>query len=371
MPGTLRLRFLGSVQIERNGKPVRGFRSRKALALLGYLAAQEQPVSREHLADLFWEDQPGNRARANLSWVMNRLAPALPGCLQADRHTVQFCRTDACWVDIDVFKTLETRGDAVALADAVELYRGEFLEGLYLQGCAEFEIWLVGERERWRERVTRALEKLVTHHNQRGEREQGLRLARRLLALEPWREETHRQVMQLLAHSGQRSAALTQYETCRRVLVEELRVEPMPETIALYERIRATATPRHNLPSQPTPFVGQKDTLAEMVARLNNPDCRLLTVTGPGGIGKTRLALQAAAAVVETFLEGVYFVPLVGVSSAALIVPAMADALGFSFSGAQDPRLQLLNYLRRKEMLLILDSFEHLLPPGGGEDEGG
>ena len=270
-----------------------------------------------------------------------------------------------CWVDIVAFKELEARDDAASLAAAVELYQGEFLEGLYLAGCTDFEIWLVGERERWRQRVARALETLVTHHSRRGEYQQSLRFAHRLLALEPWREEAHRQMMRLLAHSGRRGAALAQYETCRRVLAEELGVEPTEETKALCERIQAATSRRHNLPPQPTPFVGREEELAEVVGLLDNPDCRLLTIFGPGGIGKTRLALQAAMTRTEAFLEGVYFVPLVGVSAAEFIASAIADALQFSFFGSQDPQVQLLNYLRGKEVLLILDSFEHLLEGAG------
>jgi DNA-binding SARP family transcriptional activator/predicted ATPase/Tfp pilus assembly protein PilF len=359
---TLRLRFLGPLQVERDGEPVRGLRSRKALALLGYLAVQGQPVPREQLADLFWEERSESRGRANLSWALNRISSVLTVYLQTDRHSVQFQRTDAYWLDIDAFEELEARGDAASLTAAVELCRGEFLEGLYLDGCPEFEIWLVAERERWRERVAQVLGKLVAHHSRRGAYEQGLRFARRLLALEPWREGTQRQVMGLLARSGQREAALAQYETCRRVLAEELGVEPMVETTALYERILAvSSTRRHNLPAQPTPFVGREEELAEMVRLLGDPDCRLLTAVGPGGIGKTRLALRAASARGEAFLEGVYFVPLVGVSSADFVVSAIADALQFSLSGPRDPQSQLLNYLRGKEVLLVLDSFEHLL----------
>jgi len=238
MEGILRLRLLGTVQVEQDGEPVRGFKSRKALALLGYLAAQGKPVPREHLTDLFWGNKPEARGRANLSWALSKISARLPDCLGADRHTVQFQRAAPYWLDLDAFEELEAQGDAASLAAAVELYRGEFLEGLYLHGCAEFELWLVGERERWRQRVARVLEALVTHHSRRGQYQQSLRFARRLLALEPWREETHRQVMRLLAHSGQRGVALAQYETCRRALAEELGVEPAEETTRLYEQIR-------------------------------------------------------------------------------------------------------------------------------------
>jgi predicted ATPase/DNA-binding SARP family transcriptional activator len=238
------LRLLGTVQIERDGKPVRGFRSRKALALLGYLAVQAHPVPREQLVDLLWCDKPQARGRANLSWVLHRISTLLPGCLRADPHTVGFRRVApsagqaACWLDTHAFEEMEAQGDVPSLAAAVDLYRGEFLEGLYLNGCVEFEIWLVAERERWRQRVSRVLGELATHYSRRGEYPEGLHCARRLLALEPWREETHRQVMWLLAYSGQRAAALAQYEACRRVLVEELDVEPAAETISLYQQIR-------------------------------------------------------------------------------------------------------------------------------------
>ena len=363
METIFRLRFLGTVQIERNGKPVRGFRSRKALAILGYLAVQNQPTPREQLADLFWEDKPEATGRANLSWTLNKLSALLPDCLQTDRHTVQFQRTDAYWLDVDAFAALEVQEDVAALAAAVELARGEFMSGLDLDGCAEFGIWLVGERERWRQRVARVLDELVTHHSRRGEYAQSVRFAQHLLTLEPWREETHRQVMRLLARNGQRETALAQYLACRRVLAEELGIEPTEETTALYERIRAAATHRHtrSVPPQPTPFVGRQEELAALTKLLDNPDHRLVTIVGPGGIGKTRLALQAAAARAEAFLEGICFVSLAPVSSAEFLISAIADALQFSFAGRQDPRAQLFDFLRGREMLLVLDNMEHLL----------
>jgi predicted ATPase/DNA-binding SARP family transcriptional activator/Tfp pilus assembly protein PilF len=363
---TFRLRFLGAVQITQDDQPVRGFESRKALALLGYLAMQNRPIPREQLVDLFWGDKSESRGRANLSWVLNKIASLLPDCIQADRHDVQFQRAPAHWLDIDAFAQLETQRGPDSLAAAVALYQGEFLEGLSLDGCAEFELWLVGERERWCQRVVQALEALVTHHGQRGEWEEALRFARRLLALEPWREETHRQVMRLLARSGQRSAALAQYESCRRTLAEELGIEPLPETTALYERIQtATRARKPDLPLQPTRFVGREEDLAHIASMLNNPECRLLTILGPGGVGKTRLALQAAADQTEAFLEGVFFIPLAPLSRAEHLTSAIAEAVGFSFAGQGTPKQQLLNHLRGKEMLLILDNFEHLIEEAG------
>ena len=101
---------------------------------------------------------------------------------------------------------------------------------------------------------------------------------------------------------------------------------------------------------------------------LERPSYRLLTLFGPGGIGKTRLALQVAAGQVGAFADGVFFVPLANLNSPDLLVPAIADSVGFAFHGRAHPKAQLLNYLREKEMLLLLDNFEHLLatPPAGG-----
>ncbi len=115
-----------------------------------------------------------------------------------------------------------------------------------------------------------------------------------------------------------------------------------------------------NLPPNPTPFLGRVDELAEITRLLSDPTCRLLTLVGPGGIGKTRLAV-AAAARAEAFPDGIVFAPLQPLGSADFIVPAIADALNFSFYGEQDPKTQLLTYIREKYLLLILDNFEHLL----------
>lgn len=193
-----------------------------------------------------------------------------------------------------------------------------------------------------------------------------LEFAMRLLALDPWREEAHRQMMRLLARSGQRSAALAQYETCRRLLAQELGVEPSPETTALYERIRTAPERRHNLPVEVTSFVGREAELAALGRRLADPTCRLVTVVGTGGVGKTRLALQAAAAQINGFLHGVHFVPLTPLSSADLIIPAIAQVVGCTFHDRDDSKKQLLSYLREKEMLLLLDNFEHLVANGVG-----
>jgi predicted ATPase len=184
--------------------------------------------------------------------------------------------------------------------------------------------------------------------------------------------------MRLLALSGQREAALAQYETFRRLLAEEMDVAPTEETVRLHEQIQAgeltlptpvsQIAPKHNLPAQTTPFVGRETELAELAQLLADPDVRLLTILGAGGMGKTRLALQAAADILSdaqlgNFQRGVFFVSLAPLQSVDAIVPTVAQAIGFSFYRGGEPRQQLLDYLRQKNMLLIMDNFEHLLAP--------
>ncbi|NUO02992.1 MAG: hypothetical protein HUU01_20475, partial [Saprospiraceae bacterium] len=252
-----------------------------------------------------------------------------------------------------------------------------------------FETWMLAEQARLRELVIQALHTLAIYHAGQGQLAQGIGFVRRLLSMEPWREEAHRQLMGLLAQAGQRSAALAQYEICRQILVEELGVDPGPETKALYERIRAgdlsqraqklestgefsstpllpsplaPLSPRHNLPPQPTPFIGREQEIAEIKQLLlEEPACRLLTLMGPGGIGKTRLALAAAAEVKDSFPHGVHFAPLASVGEPEIIISALAEALHLTIQAGVKPKTELFNYLDEKQLLLVIDNLEHLL----------
>ncbi len=196
--------------------------------------------------------------------------------------------------------------------------------------------------------------------------QQAIAFTRRIVEIEPWREAAQRRLIELLAESGQRAAALKQYELCRQVLLEELGVEPEVETTTLFEAVRAGAAvspsiaPAHNLPPDPTPFVGREAELAQVAGHLADPACRLLTLLGPGGIGKTRLAIQAARAQVAGFTDGVWFVDLAPITSVDLLASTILHGLPVRVSGA-DAQLQLVDYLRDKQLLLVLDNFEHLL----------
>jgi len=380
MADVLTLRLLGKPQVSLGGAPVTGFISAKAQALLFHLAASGRPHTRESLAGLFWGDMPDAQAGKNLRNALSNLRMLVGPYLLITRDEVSFNRQSSYWLDVEVFlsalSTDAAQKDLGTLHNAVELYQGDFLEGFYVGEAMPFEEWMLGRRSLLKGLMLQSLHMLVVRHLDREEHAAGIDYANRLLALEPWREETHRHLMMLLARSRQRSAALAQYDRCRQALADELGVEPMPETIALYNRLKAAAAPPpHNLPPQPTAFVGREAELAKIASFLNNPLAQLLTLVGPGGIGKTRLALQAAARCVEPeanleqrFSDGVFFVSLAADEAMASgeaqssLIAAIATTLRFDSYGPMLPQAQLLNHLREKDMLLILDNLEQLIP---------
>jgi predicted ATPase len=389
----LSLSLQGPVQITLDGQPVAGFESSKARALLVYLAVEaDRPFSRDALIGLLWPDQPEPTARTNLRQALANVRRAIgdraarPSFLRVTRETVQFNTDSDYSLDVAIFTDLVTaseqhshrhaetcRSCAEQLQQAVELYRDNFLEGFFPGDSAAFEEWVLVRRERLRHLALSALHRLASYHERHGLYEQAYRYGARQLELDTWWEEAHRQAMRALALGGQRSAALAHYETFRRALAEELNAEPAEETMALYTDIRQgteewgnrrlvdPASRLASLPSPPTPLIGRKQELAEIADLLENPACRLLTLVGPGGIGKTRLALQAATEQLAAFADGVYFVPLGLESSANLAVSAIASAVGLTSSGQANLKDQLLHCLRHKDLLLVLDDFEHLL----------
>lgn len=351
----LELFLLGRPQVFLDGQAVEDFVSEKALALLCYLAARKRNIPRHSLAGLLWGGMPEERARANLRMALYNLQQLLPGYLAITRLEAGLDRQRACWLDIEAF-TLQA-------ARVAELYRGDFLEGLSLNDAPEFDEWLLVERERLRQLALGLLNELASQQTAQGAYNEAAGTLRRSLALDAWQEDVYRQLMLALARSGDTTAALAQYATCRRVLAEELGLEPMPETSALYERLKTLrAAPRHpSLPLQPTPFIGRQEELHRLARLLVDPAARLVTILGPGGIGKTRLALEAAHAHRNTFLEGVYFVSLAPLAEGEEIIPAILAALNLPPSEQLSPQEQLIRYLSVREVLLVLDNFEHLL----------
>jgi len=361
----LKIYCLGELRLIQDGDLISNHLSSKAKVLFCYLAVTRQPHLRSALANIFWGETSEERARNSLRVTLAELKKQVAAYLAVDRHTIAFNTQTPYWLDVDhLQRSLDSNAtqDPNALKTTIELYRGDFLEGISYKNAPKFEDWASSYRDRFKKGAIAAHYQLANHYLQQAAYPAGIKLAEALLALEPWHEEAHRQLMLLFSRNGQRSAALRQYDVCKKILKDELNASPDEETTDLYNRIKmAKKITRHNLPQPATPFVGRKKALETILNDLENPDCRLLTLVGPGGIGKTCLALEAASMKRQRFLEGVYFVPLENVDAHDFIPQAIIDALRISYLEGDDSLTQLTKYLRNKECLLVIDNFEHLL----------
>jgi predicted ATPase/DNA-binding SARP family transcriptional activator len=395
----LRLHLFGTPRIERDGQIVAPGRT-KAVALLAYLVVTGQPHERELLATIFWPELDLDAARNGLRRELSVLRTSLGAeLLVADRRHVARNPAAVLWLDIAHFGAQVGRvsahghrqGDlcpscADALRQAVGLYTDDFLLGLPLPECPVFDEWQFFQREALRDQLARALQWLGGWHQQRGEYEPAITLARRWLQLDQLHEPAHRALMELYAASGRQSAALRQYQECVRLLDAELGATPQAETTALAEAIQArrvtprpaasppadagaqpsTVAPsdpraRQHLPSLATPLLGREQELDNLHGYLASPHARLITLVGPGGIGKTSLAIEVAARAAAAYPDGVVFANLQPIATPDQLVAAIADAAGCRLSGSATPRVQLLSHFRDKALLLLLDNFEQLL----------
>jgi predicted ATPase/DNA-binding SARP family transcriptional activator len=358
---------------------------RKTRALLAYLAAVHEPVRREALAALFFpdSDDPLGALRWQLSAMRRQIGAAL---LVAHHDRVQLDHA-ACWVDAEVFEQTLDYSAALSIEQivaALDLYRGEYLADISLPDAPEFDMWLLGRRAYYRQRYEHAVGDCVERMIQHEQYAPALAWAQRLVESNVLAEETNLQLIRLYALTGQRDAALAHYERYRRLLYAEIQAEPGLAVSALYAEImarRVAAKPRpsptespahaphrHALPASMTPFLGRELELMQLQAMLTDPAYRLVTLHGPGGIGKTRLAIQIAALAQRAdnwFPDGTYLVMLAAATSEEALIASVADALGLPLSGANSPRYQLLAFLRDKAMLLVLDNLEHLASEAG------
>lgn len=393
----LKLALLGAPSVTLGGQSV-VVESRKALALLFYLTITNQRQGRDWLATFFWPEQDQSRARASLRQALWLLRNAgLQPWLVVEQDALELRGDYEC--DVQYFQAALRANE---IDEALALYRADLLNGFSLRDCPEFDQWHFLQADELRRGLAVALEQWVRRCWEDGEYEQGLSYARRWLALDPLHEPAHRYLMRLYAYGGQYSPALRQYEECVRLLEDELGVPPEDETAELYQAIKsrqivplikasrelsavgqsspvthttALPPPSHNLPLHLTPFVGRKAEIDELAKWVADSECRLVSIIGPGGIGKTRLALQIARHFVDfpaeetlstspvpnLFPHGVLFITLNTVESADGIIAAIAEAAGIVFYSNQAMRQQLLEALHERKMLLLLDNFEHLL----------
>ncbi len=423
------IRCLGAFEVTLASQAVTAFPTDKIRALLAYLALTEaQPHRRELLAGLFWPELPQAVAMTNVRVALYRLRETLekvqPGAddalLLTTRQTLQL-NTAHLWVDVHTFQkllaTCATHAHAnliqcdeckTRFVEAVVLYRAELLAGLGLADAPDFEEWLLLQRETLHQQALGTLHTLVQMHEQRGDEQQAAHYAQRQLALDPSREEAHRQLMRSLARRGLHSEAFAQFERCRHLLWEHLGVEPDLETLALVEQIRAgqlketrgqgdketrrqgdlvneplLVSPSPLLPPTPglgwneapqtTKLYGRKSELSEVAAWLvqttGAPAARLVAILGMGGIGKTTLAAATANAVAHQF-EVVVWRSLLNAPPLEEVLQGWLQRLPAQQpmalpSTLNDQLALLLDCLRQRRCLLVLDNMESILQTDG------
>ncbi len=383
----LDIALLGPLQVRLQGE-IAAFRTDAERALLTYLALhQGQPQRRDTLAGLLSPDRPDEEA---LTYLRNRLtrlrsaladAAATPPWLSADRKQI-LLRTGAdIRVDSTRFRDLlaavehhahrQLAGCPICLAhldEAVGLVRGEVLAGLHLASDS-WDTWLAAQRAYYGQRTLAAMTLLRDARLARGEWAAALDIARRQLRLEPWLESAHRAIMTAYTRCGDRTAALAQFRLCVRTLQDELGVEPEAATGQLHRQIASGtdllvrgADRVGNLPLPAGGFVGREPEQALLSERLVDPRCRLLTIVGAGGMGKTRLATEVGAQVQASFPDGVWIVALDALSGGAeQIALAVGEAAGLAQDGRQLNGDQVLAMLRDRHALLIFDGCESVL----------
>lgn len=382
---TLNFSLLGRLQIERQQLGTITLTNRKAIGLLAYLLIESDHAhSREFLLGLLWPDLPTAAAQNNLRVTWAHLQKALginnshsQPHLISDRLTLRFNPHSDHELDVIRFGTLveacrlhphpdphDCAECTVRLTQALELVRGEFMEEFSLGDCEQFDDWLLIRREQFRVQVMSALEQLAEFHERAGQLAEAERSIRRLLENDPLSEAAYRQLMRVLARGNRLNAALDVYETCRRVLGTELGLAPAVETVTLAEQIRARApfdsqSAQAALPPVITRFFGRQQESARLVDFLSRRTVRLVTLAGPGGVGKTRLAIEVAHRMAGVFAHDICFVELTGVTDEKSVDDAVAAALHLPTSAGRSFTSAILDYLHGKTMLLVLDNCEH------------
>ncbi|MFO7538916.1 MAG: BTAD domain-containing putative transcriptional regulator, partial [Chloroflexota bacterium] len=285
--------------------------------------------------------------------------------------TLQWNPAAAYWLDVAEFERLS--GGADYLSKAVALYSGDLLPELD-------EVWLLPHRERLRNQFFATLSRLVARCHVRRDLAQAIAYAQQALTHDPLREEMVRWLLRLYYETGDRAAALQLYRHFTQLLEKELDVPPLAETVAVYQAIIDNApfpeigrqtpvaiTPPHNLPAQLTPFFGRALDLLALQEMLTTPQAmvRLLTLTGPGGSGKTRLALETAVRLLSDqaphFPDGIFFVDLAAVTEPELVAATIAEIVGMKERGDHPLVEDLKEYLSSRYMLLLLDNFEQVV----------
>lgn len=384
----LKILCLGDFQVSLNEQPIETFESQKVRAILAYLASQAGNIFyRDKLAGLFWPDMPNTNARRNLNQAIYNLRRSLNDrensspFLLSSSETIQFNWDSRTWVDVFDFdrfiEKVVTHGESPEalcrecvqrLNQVEQIYRGEFLENLQLDNNNGFEEWVVTRRENIHQKFLNSLSKLITYYENCGQYDLALIYARRKYEFDPLLEKNVRNMMRLLAFSGQRNSALLLYKDLVEALDRELGVQPEQETRELSRQLSEEHagqilffTKINSLPNMLTPTIGRDEEISKVCQLLEKPDCRLLTITGVGGSGKTSLGIEVGRQLIPKFRNGISWVDANTLQSVDTLAVALAEALSYPLQKQSDALDQLFHFLKSKEILLIFDGFENRL----------
>ncbi|MCA9838779.1 MAG: tetratricopeptide repeat protein [Trueperaceae bacterium] len=332
-------------------------------ALLTYLAFQGDWVGREQLAFLFWSDTSNSIARTNLRQLIKRTKQlAYTTNLQLDDQRI-------CWnlnSDLAEFRQALAKHDWL---EAFQYYDQPLLQGFLPQDCPEFGAWLELERDAlklsWREAALKVADNLA-----RTERAaEATALLFQAWQLDNFDERLLQTYLKQAYAAGRKKTALSAFETFKERLLKTYEIDVSDETAELIRMIESdqlsleTKAPLAGmLPKRKRSLlIGRTRELGELKTLLSQSECQVLCISGQGGIGKTSLALELAEQLLPDFEHGTYFVSLASIQQPEQMVTVIASAFSFQFFGRADPKEQLVNYLRNKILLLLIDNFEHVL----------
>jgi predicted ATPase/DNA-binding SARP family transcriptional activator len=365
----LSLSLFGSFNTRLGDKPLPRLRSRKGESLVAMLALRGDAGANRHwLAGTLWPDSDESLAlyylRRELSALRNALGDQSFRLIGGSGGKLALNLTGAT-CDVLAFDAAVSGGDETTLQQAVELYRGMLLEG-----CSEE--WVVSEREPRELAFLAALEKLANLAFTQGDFSTAAAHLRKVLNVDPLRETAQRALLRALAGQGDYAAAVQSYRELRLRLRDELNTEPDPETTAVFRGISEAARlsasqksstpvgpPVRRLPTPITELVGRRDELREIAEAVASS--RLVCLTGSGGIGKTRLAIQSANLLADGFQHGAWFVDFAAISEPAMVPQTVAAALEIRAESGKGISQAIVDALRSKQILIVLDNCEQIL----------
>lgn len=373
---------LGTLTIQRNGETLDGFVSQKTVALFIYLLYHPYEHPREKLADLFWAETTTEQALKNLRTVLSNLQKQLGDYLTISRQSIAIANTEAIFFDVWAFERLiqsanklnsrpsSPRKLSEVLSEAIALYKGGFLLNLKADNAPELESWLFFERDRLQQVMIDGLSLAMTVAHKRKQYPIAIDYGRKLIALDPYHEKSYRLMMTCYASLNNRTGALQLYDQLATLLADELDVEPETETQDLYKSIKLgrfnvpmpNATITSAMPAVVGQYVADEATVNAVMTKLDDPDCRMVTVLGIGGVGKTKLVQHIAHLRREDYANGIFFVPLEALSHGEFVLGAVINALQIHQPDETRTAMQTLStHLKKRHCLIILDNFEHVL----------